>query len=227
MKISNVILLCFCLGLGSMTLYSCLFEASAADKAEEFLTALSDGDLKKAKSMSNAQTEKVLEKIRKSNKKISQGKSKVIILEDDTSGDKAVVKFRYDDSEEVNTLHLSLDDEEWKISIDDNNGDIMVGDQSMKELLNGLNYTLQKALELGSIALDNFLTGDNGLLNIAGEILKMSGDAAGQFADSININSGDLEKAFERFSMEDNPEFERAAEELKKAAEKLEEIFNK
>ncbi len=222
--INNYLLLLAIVGLSYLT-YSCT-EASAADKAEAFLTALANGDLESAQNMAEKDTKDLLKKIKKSEKKIKKGDSKVIILGEDSDGEEAVVRFRYDDSEDVNVLHLSLNDKEgWQIAIDDKNEDIMIGDQSMKDLLYDLNTTLQRALEAGALALDQLLTSDNGILKIASELLKMGGDAASQMADSININSSDFERAIEKLKNEDNPELEKAKEELKKAAEKLKEIF--
>ncbi len=226
MKKQSIFILLLVLGLVGFTAQSCITDASAADTAEEFLTALSEGNLDKAQNMAEDGTKSLLKSIKKSHKDIKKGNQKVIILNDDQNGDAATVKFRYDDSDEVNVLHLSLDNEEWKIAIDDKNEDIMIGDQSMKELMGDLNTTLQRAIEVGAVALDNFLTGDNGLIKVASELLKMSGDAASQMADSINISSSDFEKAIQELSSKNNPELEEAKNELKKAAEKLKEIFN-
>jgi len=207
----------------SVLFYACEDEASAQKAADEFLTALKDGELDKAKEMVEENSEKLIKTIEKTADKIKKSDAQINIIEEESDGNTSVVKFRYDDDSKVQVLRLNKkDDGEWNIKLDGDSEDILVGDETIEDIISDLDIDVDELLELSETAINELVKSSGSLLKIASSILSKAGDILKNTGDSISINSKEFEEYVEKFAEEHKIDFEKAKEDLLKAKEEIE-----
>ncbi len=229
------------LTIGLFVLSSCSRGVTPGDRAEKFLTAMSTGDMETAKLMVDEESESVIISVDKAGVKVNGKKANIIIVDETTKGKQSIVKFKYGEDGKVNTLRLSGGEEDWEIKIDGDNGDIVVGEESIKEILADVDLTVAEALSLSSDAV-------KAGLNVAGKALEGLGKLLQGASEDLNLkdldldnlnledlNLQDLEANLEKLGedLEDldinfegsEEDIAKAKKELTKALKKLEEAF--
>ncbi len=229
------------LTLGLFVLSSCSQGITPGDHAEKFLTAMSTGDLETAKLMVDNDSESVIISVDQAGVKVNGKKANIIIVDETTKGEQSIVKFKYGEDGKVNTLRLKSGEEDWEIRIDGDSEDIVIGEESLKEVLAGVDLTVEEALEMSSDAV-------KAGLKVAGKALEGLGKILQGVSEDINLENIDLDNInLENLNLKDldanleklgkdledleinfegsEEDMEKAKAELTKALEKMKEAF--
>ncbi len=212
----------------SIVFYSCTDDMTPQQAADEFLTALADGEFDRAQLMVEKGSEKLIKTIEKTADQIEKGKSKITIVDQNGDEHSSIVKFKYDDSNKINSLRLKRDDgEDWSISINNDNGDLMVGDQTVEEILGDLDINIKEALTMSEAAIEDLVEKySGGVLKFTGSILKQVGELMeknGNGDIDIDVDSKDFENSIKKLAEDSDIDFEKAKEDLLKAVREISE----
>lgn len=167
--------------IGISLFTSCARELTPGERAEAFLVAMSEGDTEAARKMVSEEGESVILAVEKSDAVRRGKKAKIKIVEEHRKGDHAVIKYKYDDSRKVRTIHLQENGGEWEVVMDRHSNDIVIGEESLREILHDVDITLDEALSLSADAVDAALT-------VAGKTMEELGKLLQDVSKDVKIN---------------------------------------
>lgn len=226
MKIKSFLFFLFVATLGSSLFFSCAKQNTPSSQAKEFLDVMSKGDFEQAKVMVDEDSENVIVSLEKAKKSVEGKASDITIISEKHKGDVATVKYKYGDSNKVNEIELTnVEGEEWKVVMDRRSKDIAVGEESVGEILNEVDLSIEEVLSLSGDAIEAAMDLAGKTLEGLGKILQ---NKSGDIKLKLEGSEEDIQEAKDGLIealREMKIDFEGSEKDIEKAKEDIKDVI--